>query len=176
MSSPVRAFVIQAHPLRDSYNAALHEAAVRGLEGSGHEVASAHLDRGDDPGAAELADASSLVFVYPTWWGGPPAILLDWVHRRLGPDLEAGGRPLRHVRLLGAVTSHGSARWVNIVQGEPGRQLLIRGVRRLCARDVTTKWVALYKLDRLPRAALEAFIERVEAELGAAGSAVGVAP
>ncbi len=176
MSSPVRAFVIQAHPLRDSYNAALHDAVVRGLEASGHDVASAHLDRGDDPDLGELGDASSLIFVYPTWWGGPPAILLDWLQRRLGPDLEAVTRPLRHVQLLGAVTSHGSARWVNIVQGEPGRQLIVRGVRRLCAPDAATRWLALYKLDRLPRRALEAFIGRVEAELGAAGRAVGAAP
>ncbi len=175
MSAPVPAFVIQAHPLRDSYNAALHAAVVRGLEAAGHEVTSAHLDEGDDPEVGDLAGRSCLTFVYPTWWGGPPAVLLDWLQRRLGPHLEGDrrGAPLGDVRLLAAVTSHGSARWVNLVQGEPGRQFLIRGLRRLCAPDVVTRWVALYKLDRLPRTELETFVARVEDELTAAGRAVG---
>ena len=29
----------------------------------------------------DLAGVDTLVFVHPTWWGGPPAILLDWVGR-----------------------------------------------------------------------------------------------
>lgn len=169
MSSPVRAFVIQAHPLRDGYNAALFQAAVRGLEIGGRAVTSARLASGDDPTVADLAGHEDLVFVYPTWWGGLPAVLLDWVQRRLGAHIghDSGPPPLAGVQRLTVVTTHGSSRILNTIQGEPGRHLLMRGVRRLCAPKVRARWVALYKLDRKPLGQLEAFVARVEREVAA---------
>ena len=105
--------------------------------------------------------------MYPTWWGGLPAVLLDWVQRRLGTHIGDVGGPslLAGVERLTIVTTHGSARIVNSMQGEPGRHLMMRGVRRLCAPKVRARWVALYKLDRKPRKELEAFVAHVEREV-----------
>ncbi len=112
------AMIVHAHPVPDSLNRALVAAAIDGLSGADAALASsspisASLYDGDDPTAADLCVVETLVFVYPTWWGGPPALLLDWIERRLGPWIDGAPSdpsPLSSVRRLAAVTTHGSPR------------------------------------------------------------------
>lgn len=153
--------VVQAHPLDDSYNAALLESVCSGL--SDHRVV--RLYSGDQIEAAEFADCDELIVVAPTWWGSMPAIMVEWLEGLLGPwiDGSADGStsPLSNVRQLRVVTSHGSSRLVNMLQGEPGRNFWQRTVLPLCAPGAAFTWQALYKIDRLDDEARRAFLQSV---------------
>ncbi len=154
--------VIHAHPLEDSFSAALRDAVCDALVTSGvdHEVTKLCL--GDRP---DLAGVDHLVAVYPTWWGGLPAILLDWMQHLLAPvvDGEASGdsSPLGSVRRLSVVTTHGSSVLMNNLQGQPGRQTWARVVLPRCGKGAAFDWVALYKIDRTDEAQRRSFVEEV---------------
>ena len=77
---------------------------------------------GDDPvlstHIALLQAAEALVFVYPTWWGGPPAMVKGWLDRvwvegvafrRVGGSNRPRAR-LTNIRRLVVVTTHGSTK------------------------------------------------------------------
>ena len=74
--------------------------------------------------------------------------------------------PLRSVQRLTVVTSHGSSKLVNVLQGEPGRQLWKRTVLGLCAPNAAFDWISLYKIDRLDLEARRAFLVEVERQVG----------
>ncbi len=164
--------MLQAHPRSECYNTALLDAALAGLRRAGRDPEIVRLGRQQTLAPARLSVTEHLVVVYPTWWGAPPAVLTGWLQATCGPWVD-GGRslddsPLRSVRRLSAVTSHGSARWVNMVQGEPGLCSWKRTVLRLCAPGAAFDWQALYRIDRLEEAKREAFIAEVEEALAAA--------
>ncbi len=168
----MRVLLLHAHPLEDSFSAALRDRAVETLDRDDHEVTVVRLGAGDDagPGVEGLTDISALVLVYPTWWGSQPAPLLGWIQRVIGPwidesDRGLGESPLRTVEKLIVITSHGSSRLINGVQGEPGRHLLKRSVLPLCAPRAEFRWISLYRLDQLEPSQLVDFIDRVGEEL-----------
>jgi putative NADPH-quinone reductase len=149
--------VVQAHPVPDSLNAALLARVRAGLDaaGIGHRVF--RLADGARPDAASLAGAERLILVYPTWWGGQPALLLDWLQ-----EVMLEERAFDQVAELVAVTSLGSSRLLNRVQGEWGRAHLAGPVLGACASGATFEWLPLYKIDRQSPAAIEAHLDRVE--------------
>lgn len=174
----MRVTMLHTHPLEESYSAAIRDHVRSVLETEGHHVEVTKLGRGDEPGptAADLAGVEALVLVYPAWWGGQPAPLLDWIQREIGPWIDAtdgrpGPSPLASVRYLAAVTTHGSSHFVNRLQGEPGRRILERCVLPLCAPRANYRWIALYKLDQLERRELEGFVERAGREVAELTSA-----
>jgi NAD(P)H dehydrogenase (quinone) len=101
----VKLLLVFCHPDPASYGAALRDAAVQALQGSGHELRQIDLyAEGFDPvfSAAEkrsyLGDtaqniagvaahvealrwAEGWVVVYPTWFYGAPAMLKGWLER-----------------------------------------------------------------------------------------------
>lgn len=193
----MRALILFAHPLPDSFGAALRDTAAEALQAGGHDVrihdlyaegfdpvlsAEAHRAHLDPPErkpeiAAEvvlLRWAEWLVFVYPTWWGGQPAILKGWLDRVLvagvAYDLPPGAQRIRprlqHVRRISVVTTHGSSKWVNAVQGEPGKRVLLRGLRSLCHPLTRTQWIALYGLDKASATRRTRFVQKVRRALG----------
>ena len=112
----MRALVIHAHPLSDGFSAALFSTAVDALLAGGHEVrshqlyqegfaaamspAEHHAYHTDTPiisdeiqqHADDLLWAQALVFIYPTWWAGLPAILKGWLEvlpQAVGEDQAA---------------------------------------------------------------------------------------
>ncbi len=165
----MRFVVLHAHPLQDCLNVLLRDRVVGTLERDGHDVQTVRLTQGESIGGVGVAGADGLVFVYPTWWGGLPAPMLDWVQRELAAWIDGAAdlatSPLRTVRHLVAVTTHGSSRWVNRLQGEPGRHLLRRSITRLCAPGTRLRWVALYGLDQSNPAAVSAFMDRAATEM-----------
>ena len=170
----MRFVVLHAHPQQDCLNVALRDRVAETLERAGHEVQLVRLTQGEWIDGVSVAGADGLVLVYPTWWGGLPAPMLSWVQRELaawidGPN-DPTTSPLRTVRHLVAVTTHGSTSWVNRLQGEPGRQLLRRSVARLCASGTRLRWVALYGVDQRSPAELSAFVDRAASELAAVGA------
>ncbi len=173
-SLAVRFVVLHAHPQPDCLNVALRDRVVDTLQAAGHGAQVARLTQGESIDGASIVGAEGLVFVYPTWWGGLPAPLLGWVQRELAAWIDGAAdpatSPLRAVKHLVAVTTHGSSSRVNWLQGEPGRHLLGRTVTRLCAPGTKLQWVALYNLDRRTPAEMSAFIDRAATEIKALAS------
>lgn len=191
------ALVVHAHPHPDSYSAALRDRAVESLRAAGHdvdvidlygedfdpllsahEVATHHIGLAARPAVAHHAEllrrAAVLVLVYPTWWGGPPAMLKGWFDRvfcegvayTLPPGADRVRPLLRNIRQLVVITTGGSPRWVNALQGEPGRRMIRWGLRSLMHPLARTRWLALYNMDRNDEAARHAFLDEVATKVG----------
>lgn len=103
----------------------------------------------------DLRWCDTLVLVYPTWWSAQPAILKGWIDRVFMnqvawvlPDGAARISPLlTNVRTLVVVTTHGSSKLVNAVQGESGKRIAFRSIRVMFHPRVRTSWIAVYGLD-----------------------------
>ncbi len=169
MSSAV---IVYAHPCYDSYIAAVRGAAVNGLTRAGHEITVLDLHRdGVDPAGPipdehldALMSADVLVVVYPTWWGGQPAILTGW----LGLLVNLPARAVPRAHRLVAVTSHGSSRLANALGGRPGYHVLRRFAVLACAPKAKRDFIAFYKIDTTDAAARAAFLDRVTERLSSA--------
>ena len=157
-----------------------HDVEVRDLYAvnfepvlSRHEHALHDAPTETRPGIAEdarlLAWAEALVFVYPTWWGAQPAILKGWLDRVMVAGVAYTQKPgskrkrplLGNIRRIVVVTTHGSSKWVNTLQGEPGKRVLLRGLRSLVGRRARTRWIAAYALDRSSSTDRQRFLDRV---------------
>jgi NAD(P)H dehydrogenase (quinone) len=131
------------------------------------------LRPGIQPYVDHLLWCDALVLVHPTWWSGQPAMLKGFFDRVLVKgvawDLPDGSdriRPrLTHVRRLVVVTSHGSPKRTNALQGESGKRIVGRSLRSLCGWRCRFRWVALYNIDRADDAARATFLDRVEERL-----------
>ncbi|MEM7339011.1 MAG: NAD(P)H-dependent oxidoreductase [Actinomycetota bacterium] len=149
--------VIQCHPVVDSYSTALLDAVTDGLAQVGATASVVRLALGDEVRLDDLRHARLLIVVAPTWWGAMPAELLAWIQRELGPwidgDHPAATSPLADLDRLVLVTSYGSSRLVNAVQGEPGVHLW-RAVLRACTHQARFERIACFGVDRLDRTAL----------------------
>ena len=127
----MRVLVVYAHPLDDSFAAALHQRVVAALRRGGHEVDDCNLyaegfgpvltaaerrayntARPDLTGIADhvarLKAADAIVVCFPTWWYGMPAILKGYFDRvwtnEVAFTLPEGGGAIRP----GADEHHGS--------------------------------------------------------------------
>lgn len=138
-----------------------------------------HLaDPSTKPAIARYVDdlrwCRSLVLIYPTWWAGQPAMLKGWIDRvwmhGVAWELAAGSarlRPLlRNVRSITVVTTHGSSKWVNALEGEVGKRTVTRVLRSMCSRRCRTRWIALYGIDRSTDAQRQRFLARITRRLG----------
>src|SRR5687768_8171119 len=189
----VKAVLVSAHPCTDSYTCAIASAALRGLEKSGHDVT--HLDlygldfvtamtkeehdayRTQEPAPDAMVrehgeivrNAGLLVFVYPTWWGGPPAVLKGWLERVLVPGVgftfDASGRVqpgLTGVQRIVGVSTYGSP-WTYVkLVNDNGRRMLMRALKMVCGRTTGTTWIGLYSVDTAGVNERAAFLDRVE--------------
>lgn len=174
----LRALVVYCHPSGDSFAAAVRDRVLDRLAAAGAEVrltdlyaegfdpvlsaaewqgyASAPANRAAvDRHCADLLWCDTLIFVYPTWWYGLPAMLKGWLDRVLLPGIafhlpEGDGaiRPgLRHIRRLGTFTTCGASRWLSWLSGQPGRRQLQRGIGWLCAPFHRRVFAAHYRMD-----------------------------
>ncbi len=191
----MRVLVVQAHPDQESLSGALLQAVKRGLGQAGHHVDVIDLYgegfracmSAEERRAYEteqpiidqqvqryvdlLLAADALVFVYPTWNMGLPAILKGWIERILLPGVAFSLDPktnrvkggLGHLRHLVGVSTYGLPRPAVLVTNDAGRRLISRGVRAMCPTlKCRTTWMGLYGLNRPdPRVTTE-FIGRVE--------------
>ena len=103
----------------------------------------------------DLRWCEAIAFIYPTWWSGLPAMLKGWINRTFMNEvawvLPAGANTIRpqltNIRRLVAVTTHGSSKFVNALQGEPGKRIISRSIRLMCNRWCRARWIALYGID-----------------------------
>ncbi len=192
----MKALVVFCHPCEDSYNAAIGETVHRALKQAGHEVQfldlykegfdpvmSAHErrlyhERGKNETAIrdrvdQILWSEMLVFVYPTWWYGLPAMLKGWFDRVWIPhvafEVPDENHPIRskmrHVRKIAIITTCGAPWWLSKVVGEPGKKTILRGIRFLCAKNCRTMYLALYKIDTCSMKRRKRYLEKVERKL-----------
>ncbi len=193
----MRAVLVYAHPKPDSFTAAVKTLVVEQLDRVGAEVrvldlyetgfapalSAEELTRYEDvtvnqtglePHCEAVAWCDTLIFVYPTWWYGLPAILKGWLDRVLLPGLafempaqEGGtiGPGLTHITRLGVFTTCGASWGLTRFIGAPGRRTLLRGVRLLCAKRCRTCFAAHYLMDSSSPDSRRAHLRRVSRKL-----------
>ena len=121
----------------------------------------------------DLRWCDTLVLVYPTWWSAQPAIMKGWIDRVFMnhvawvlPEGASRISPLlTNVRRLVVVTTHGSSKIVNAVQGESGKRIAFRSIRVMFHPRVRTKWIAVYGLDASTDADRAASVRSVQRRL-----------
>lgn len=151
----MRTLVVSCHPCEESFTNHVTMGAIE-LLGRNHEVR--HVDVYQDTGAEHVQWAEAIVWIYPTWWSGPPARLLDWINVNFT-------KPLDNVRTMAAVSTHGSSWRVNKLAGQLGRRLMTKALPRSAGPGCRTTWIALYNIDRSTAADRENFTRRVERRL-----------
>lgn len=201
MTRRLRALVVVAHPRTDSYTHAMAAAAVSGLRHAGHEVVEIDLyaegfrpamtleeRRGYPTGDCLLDDQArayadlvrwcdTMVFVYPTWWSGLPAIVKGWLERILVVGVaftfhERSGkvRPgLRHVRHVVGISSYGSPRSYVRLVNDNGRRVIHRALRLSCGIRTRRTWLGLYSIDTATPARRAEFLREVEHRMAVLG-------
>lgn len=187
----MRVLVIFCHPAPGSFNAALHERVVHELRARGHEVDDCDLYReGFAPAlsADELARyhrvpenrsavaayverlqrAEALVFVFPVWNFGLPAMLKGFFDRVLLPgvsfdmsDPKAIRPGLTHLRHVVGVTTYGVARWRAWWLGDAPRTLVKRFLRRLTDGRARIEYLPCYRMNVADAATRARFLQRV---------------
>jgi NAD(P)H dehydrogenase (quinone) len=175
----MRALVVYCHPAAGSFNAAIRDLVLAKLEAAGAEVRlhdlyaqgfqpvlttsewQGYLDVPQncavvDGQVSDLRWCDTLIFIYPTWWYGLPAILKGWLDRVLLPDvafLMPDGanktiRPgLQHISRLGVFTTCGASRLLTWFVGAPGKRTLMRGIGLLLKPRKRTVFAAHYLMD-----------------------------
>jgi putative NADPH-quinone reductase len=146
--------VMRADERRAYHTAGANEAPVQ-----------PHLD--------DLRWCDGLLMLYPTWWYGPPAMMKGWLDRVWVPHatfaMPEGNRPigrrLGRIRLLGVVTTLGSPWWWWRFLGQPGRRMVLSGLRPLLHPHCRTVWLALHRMDAASARDRARFLARVERTL-----------
>ncbi|MCB1491159.1 MAG: NAD(P)H-dependent oxidoreductase [Rhodobiaceae bacterium] len=191
-----KVLVVYCHPCGESFNAAVRDTVTDTLTRAGHQVHLLDLHaEGFDPVMSaderrgyhtqgdnirpvesyleQIKWCDALVFVYPTWWFGLPAMLKGWLDRVwvphetfTMPTEEQGIQPsMTHIRKLACITTCGATWWTSKLIGEPGRRTILRGIRALCDRRCKTLYMAHYKMDTSTPESRTAYLRRIEARL-----------
>ena len=189
----MKALVLYAHPCPESFGAALHEMVTQTLAARGWEVDDCDLNaegfqpvltteerRGyhDEPANIEpvrayvdrLMAAEALVFSFPVWNFGYPAILKGFLDRVFLPGVsfklvDGKVRPnLTHIKKLAAVTTYGGTRLRAFGAGDPPRKHFTRAVWHV-TRPTKMRYLALYDMNRASVTRRAAFLDRVKQEM-----------
>ena len=189
----MRALIVYCHPRKGSFTSAVRDIVVAKLDAFGAEVRVSDLyareflpvltdselelyedpDRNTDAVATDVEDlkwCDTLIFVYPTWWYGLPAILKGWLDRVFVPEVaflmpsperRTIARGLSHITRLGVFTTCGASRWLTFIVGAPGKRTLFRGVGFLCAPRCKKAFAAHYLMDSSTPTSRKAHLDRV---------------
>ena len=194
----MRLLIVYCHPVPSSYAHALLEATRGALAQAGHDLKTIDLygenfdpvmsraERetylSDPQGNARkvqshvdaLLWAEGLVFVFPTWFYGPPAMLKGWFERVWLPEIAFGvprhkgdraqGK-LGDIRRVVVVTTSGSPWWWLRLIRDPGRSFFTRGLRPLFARGCRVQWLQLYNMNNATDADRRDFLAKVSRQL-----------
>jgi putative NADPH-quinone reductase len=197
----MRVLVVHAHPVETSYNRALFATALEGLRESGHDVDPLDLhaenfeavmsrkerlvyhDVPDNltPAIASYVErlraAEGLVFIYPVWNYGYPAILKGFFDRIFVPGVSfvlVGGKEkdkgrlvpnLRNIHKVAYVTTYGGDRLRTVLMGDPPRRLARRWGWAMFGTRMPPTYLALYDMNNATPERLEGFISRVHREM-----------
>lgn len=190
--------IVYAHPVPTSFNAAILKTAQRVLSRAGHTVRTTDLYAENfqpvlsreereaylcecgpmiDDVATHIENlrwAEGLVFIFPTWYYGPPAILKGWFERVWLPGvtfevakkrLAKTSSRISHITRLVVVTTSGSPAWWLAVIGNPGKRFFLRGLRVLFNRKCRSTWLQLHEMNVIGHLQRERFLKKVETRL-----------
>lgn len=193
----MKVLVIYAHPAAGSFNAAIRDLVMDKLAAAGADIRLRDLYAEDfqpvltrpewtgyteSPAnrlpvadhCADVAWCDTLIFVYPTWWYGMPAILKGWLDRVLLPDVaflmpDATHRTIRpglqHIRRMGVFTTCGASRWLTFLIGAPGKRTLLRGVGLLLHPRAKKVFAAHFLMDTSTEDSRARHLRRVAARM-----------
>lgn len=193
----MRALVLYCHPKPESFTAAVRDVVIGRLQAAGAEIRLRDLyQRGFDPllsaeehrayertpdnrarvqeDCDDLLWADTLIFVYPTWWYGLPAMLKGWLDRALVPEIafmmpQREGDTIRpgltHITRLGVFTTCGASRWLTFAVGAPGKRTLMRGLGWLLAPRARKVFAVHYLMDSSTAASRARHLRRVAARM-----------
>ena len=189
----MRVLVLFAHPVETSFGAALHAKVVETLRGRGHKVDDCDLTaEGFDPVMTRrdrieyydlpgnrrrvasyvdrLLAAEALVFSFPVWNMGFPAILKGFIDKVFLPGVSFDKKEdgaitprLHNIKRLGVVCTYGGSRVKTFLMGDPPRRYLSRTMRWNCAPGVRCDYLAHYDMDHTRPDRRSAFLKKVEA-------------
>lgn len=187
----MRVLVIYSHPVETSFNASTHLKVVQTLREAGHEVDDCdlyaegfnpvmsreeRLGYHDVPGNRRPVEryvermewAEALVFCFPTWCFGLPAMLKGFFDRVLMPGVAfdisdpANVKPaLTHIRHIVGVVTYGRPRWTAWFMGDPPRKSITRYLRLLTGGRARVSYHAHYHMNVATPQSLAAFQHRV---------------
>ena len=192
----MKILVVYCHPVETSFNAEIHRTAVAALRAAGHAVEDVDLyaenfdpvlrreDRLDYHDQSKnrfkvqryvdlLQWAEGLVFVFPTWCYGLPAMLKGWFDRVLLPgvsfELTEDGRAvpaLRNIKRVAGLSTYGRPWWVaTFVMSNLPKRHIVRYFKLLSGGRAKTSWLAHYDMNRSTPATRAAFLAKVDAQM-----------
>ena len=183
--------VVYCHPVETSFHAALHQEVVANLKAAGHTVDDCDLyAEGFNPVlsreerlryhdvpsnqlplagyVARLRKAEAIVFCFPTWCFGLPAMLKGYFDRLFMPGVAfdisdpANVKPmLTHIKRISAVVTYGRPRWVAWYMGDPPRKIITRYMKRLTGDTARVDFHACYHMNIATEPRLTQFKRRV---------------
>lgn len=187
----MRVLVIYCHPVETSFNAALHREVLAGLKQAGHEVDDCDLyaegfnpvmSREERLGYHEvprnqipvqsyvdrLRWAEALVFCFPTWCMGLPAMLKGFLDRTMMPgvafdisDPKNVKPALTHIKRIAAVVTCGRPRHMYWFVGDLPRRTIKRYVGALTGFKARIDYYAYYHMNVATPKKLDAFKSKV---------------
>lgn len=182
-----KVLIIQGNPIANSYGSQLAEVYARGAAESGAEVrelvlAELEFDlnlsggyKGKQPLEPDLQKAQELiswadhlVFVYPNWWGGMPALLKGFIDRVFLPGFAFKYRknsPLPEQLLKGKtarliVTMDSPYVYYRFYLGQPGHQMMKHSILKFCGVG-SVRATNITQLRKMPEVARKQWLERV---------------
>ena len=187
----MRVLVVYCHPVETSFHASLHQQVLKNLRAAGHEVDDCDLyaegfnpvlSREERLGYHEvpanqlplkpyverLQWAEGIVFCFPTWCFGLPAMLKGYFDRLFMPGVAfdisdpANVKPmLTHIKRISAVVTYGRPRWVAMYMGDPPRKIVTRYMKRLTGQGAKVDYHAHYHMNVATEPQLRRFMARV---------------
>ncbi len=190
----MRVLYLYAHPLAESFHAAIRDEIREGLREAGHQVDLCDLyAEGFDPvlSAAErrgyhdlpsnripcedyirrVEAAEALVLSYPTWSFGLPAILKGFFDRVFVPGVsfvlqDGVARPnLTRIRRIAGISTYGRPWWNAVWVCDPPRMAVTRYLRALTGWQASVQYHALYDMNRADLNRRMAFLAKVRREM-----------
>ncbi len=185
--------VIFAHPVPESFSAALHTSVTTALKNQDWQIDNCDLYAEEFPAVMtteerrtyhdesinrnpvkiyvdRLQAADSLVFIFPVWNFGYPAILKGFFDRVFLPGVsfklvDGEVRPaLTNIRKCAAVTTYGGTRLRAFLCGDPPRKLMTRPVRYVTGY-APMQYLALYDMNRASDEKRTAFLKHVTTKM-----------
>ncbi|MGE8398262.1 MAG: NAD(P)H-dependent oxidoreductase, partial [Comamonas sp.] len=187
----MRVLVIFSHPVETSFQASMHQTVVQELRAAGHKVDDCDLyaegfnpvmSREERIGYHEVPSnqipvkryierlqwAEAVVFCFPTWCFGLPAMLKGFFDRVLMPGVAfdisdpANVKPsLTHIKHISAVVTYGRPRWTALLMGDPPRKSITRYFRLLTGGRARTQYMAHYHMNMATPETLSRFRQKV---------------
>jgi NAD(P)H dehydrogenase (quinone) len=183
--------IVFAHPLETSFVSSVHARVVEILRSRGHIVDDLDLyaekfdpvmsreglrhyvdtsanTREVEDYVRRLRAAEALIFVFPVWFDGLPAILQGYFQRVFVPGVsvridETGlfHPNLRNIKRMAAICAYGESRLGVTAKRDPARRFVHDNIRALIDPKGSFQYLALYNMDFNASSRRATFMQRV---------------